>query len=249
MTRRFRHTLLLVVALGSTAMLVIGCDADARRRAAALASDTSVLDSGAVRQPIPRGIDPRMVEWRSDGVLIPSQDSLRKTPGYVVDSIFPPEEALRRFRAELGGDAPTRLTGGAPSLDVLLRRYWGLLARRDTFAMTPLVMNAKEFAWLYYPESGEAAAGLAPNISWLLLSANSGRGLARALAAADTAVTPAPLVGTACVPVTGAMGANRLYGPCGVIRRLGVRPDTVWVVQRIIARDGIFKLMSFSNDL
>lgn len=190
-----------------------------------------------------------MVEWRGDGVLIPTQDSLRKTPGYVVDSIFPPEEALRRFRAELGGEPPASLSGGAPSVDALLRRYWGLLARRDTLAMTPLVMSAREFAWLYYPESGEAAAGLAPNISWLLLSANGGRGLARALAAADTGVTASPLVGTACVPVSGMMGRNRFYGPCGVIRRLGARPDTVWVVQRIIARDGIFKLMSFSNDL
>jgi len=116
--------------------------------------------------------------------------------------------------------------------------------------MTPLVMSAREFAWLYYPESDEADQGLAPNISWLLLSANSGRGLARALAAADTSSSPSsPILGTACTPAVASVGSNRISGPCGVIRLVGGRPDTLWLVQRIIARGGIFKLMSFANEL
>ncbi len=203
------------------------------------------LDSGAVRQPIPAGIDPDMVEWRSDGVLIASTDSLVKTPGYVVDSIFPPEEALRRFQAET--EPVTALSGGARSTDELLRRYWEILQSGDSLALTPYVLSKAEFAYLYFPESNEAETGLQPHVSWLLYSNNGGRGLSRALTLAGTETQP--VNGTVCVNGTKALGNNTVHGPCGIVRELESRTDTLWISQHIIERGGVFKLLSFANEL
>lgn len=235
------------VLAAAVLLLLTGCaDADARRRAEALAAADTPLDSGAVRQPIPPGIDPAMVTWRGDGLLVPSTDSLQKTPGYVVDSIFPPEVMLERFQKEAGPQV-TALADGAPSVDALLRRYWARLVTGDSLGMRPLVVTKAEFGWLYLPESVERANGMPPGPFWLLLSNNSGRGLARALALA--AGGDSSLVGTTCRPDTLPAGAGRVLGPCAMIRRTGSRPDTVWLVKHVFARDGIFKLMSFANDL
>ena len=239
--RRFPVTLLAILAIGAA------CDdVDTRRRRDALANADTPLEEGAVRQPIPKGINPAMVTWRSDGVLIPSQDSFVKTPGYVVDSIFPPEEMLRRFQAE-SGEPVTRLSDGAQSADALLRRYWSLLLSADSTAMTPLVASQREFAYLYFPESRELSDGVPPAISWLLLSNNSGRGLTRALRAAST--SEPTIRGTVCQPLEVSAGRARVFGPCGVVRTRGSQADTLWFVKHIIERDGIFKLMSFANDL
>ncbi len=223
-------------------------NADEKRRADALAAADTPLDDGAERQPIPPGIDPAMVTWRSDGVLIPSQDSFVKTPGYVVDSIFPPEEALRRFQAEEGVSVVTALSGGERSTDALLRRYWDILSSGDSLALTPYVVSKSEFAHLYFPESNEPDNGMMPHISWLLLSNNSGRGLTRALAVA--ANNDSTLRTTVCQPALSyTAGRNTIHGPCGVIRNDPARTDTVWIVKHIIERDGVFKLMSFTNEL
>ncbi len=239
--------LLLAALLMATSACTTDRRADTNRDEviAAVAGRSAPLDSGAVRQPIPANIEPDMVEWRSDGVLIASQDSLVTTPGYVVDSIFPPEEALRRFQGEA---APvTAFSDGARSVDELLRRYWEILQSGDSLALRPYVVSKAEFAYLYYPESNEAETGLQPHVSWLLYSNNSGRGLTRALAKA--AVQPQPIVGTTCVDRTQVMGNNTLRGPCGIIRVLDARRDTTWIALHIVERAGVFKLLSFSNEL
>jgi hypothetical protein len=230
--------------------LFVACAGDPADSAAAntsMAMDSTPLDPGAVRQPIPPGIDPAMVEWRSDGVLIASRDSLAKTAGYVVDSILPPEEALRRFQAEAGGRPPAALSGGERSTDALLRRYWATLVRGDSLALAPIVLSKLEFAYLYFPESAEPASGLQPQISWLLLESNSGRGLTRALRLA--AASDSTLLGTTCVNGTVEAGRNTILGPCAIIRSRNARPDTVWISTHVLQRDGVFKLMSFANEL
>ncbi len=233
----------------SCAFMALACagDPDAARRATALATDTTTLDSGAVRQPIPVGVDPAMVEWRSDGALIASRDSLLNTPGYVIDSVFPPEEALRRFQAEAGGVAPNALSAGSASIDALLRRYWATLVRGDSMALRPLVVSKPEFAYLYFPESSEPATGMQPHVSWLLLSNNSGRGLARALARAAGA--DSSVVGVTCIDRLILAGRNTVHGPCGIVQRGEAKRDTIWLTNHIIERGGVFKLMSFSNEL
>ncbi len=199
------------------------------------------------RQPIPSGVDPRMVEWRSDGVLIPSQDSLRKLPGYVIDSVFTPEENLRRFQATVTGPVPQRLTGGAPSTDALLRRYWALLAAGDTLGMTPLIVSRAEYAYLYAPFAPEVASGMPPHIGWELILSQTGRGLVRALAHAKA--NPGAVVGTACSDAPRAVGSGQLYGPCGVVIDAGQRRDTIWVAKSLFTRDGVHKLIGLQNEL
>jgi hypothetical protein len=202
---------------------------------------------GIVRQPIPRGIDPKMVEWRSDGVLIASQDSLRKTPGYIIDSVFTPEENLRRFQATVSGPAPTRLTGGAPTTDALIRRYWDLLVAGDTLAMTPLIVSRGEYAFLYFPESTEGANGMPPHIGWELIMAQTGRGLTRALIAAGKG--PSTVLRTQCSDEPRRMGRSTIYGPCGVVIRRNGFEETIWLVKTLIERDGVHKLLGLQNEL
>lgn len=202
---------------------------------------------GIVRQPIPRGIDPKMVEWRSDGVLIASQDSLRKTPGYVVDSVFSPEENLRRFQATVSGPAPARLTGGAPTTDALIRRYWELLVAGDTLAMTPLIVSRAEYAYLYFPESTEGASGMPPHIGWELIMAQTGRGLTRALVAAGKG--PATVLRTQCSDEPRRVGRSSVYGPCAVVIRRNGFEETIWLAKTLIERDGIHKLLGLQNEL
>ncbi len=203
---------------------------------------------GVVRQPIPAGVDRRMVEWRSDGVLIPSQDSLRKTPGYVIDSLFTPEENLRRFQATTLAPPSGRLSGGAKTTDALVRRYWELLVQGDTLAMSALLVSRAEYAYLYFPESVEGRSGMPPAVGWELIVRLSGSGLTRALLAAKRG--PATLVRTTCTdvpPIT--MGESTISGPCGVvIRRDGVE-ETVWIAKSILTRDGVHKLLGLQNDL
>lgn len=243
---RTRRALRMTAMCSVLSLSACGDSTDEARRAAALANDTTTLDSGAVRQPIPAGIDPAMVEWRSDGALIASRDSLLKTPGYVIDSVFPPEEALRRFQAEAGGVPVTALSDGEKSVEALVQRYWRTLVRGDSLALTPLVVNKAEFAYLYFPESDEPANGMQPHVSWLLLANNGGRGLARALESARGSDSSATVT-VVCSREARALGANRLHGPCGVVRP-GVR-DTLWLAAHILERDGTFKLMSFANEL
>jgi hypothetical protein len=244
---RARRIIQTMTAFSVLMIAACGDSSDEARRAAALANDTTTLDAGAVRQPIPPGIDPAMVEWRSDGVLIASRDSLVKTPGYVVDSIFPPEEALRRFQTEAGGVPVASLTDGEPSVDALLRRYWRTLVRGDSLGLSPIVLNKAEFAYLYFPESDEPGNGMQPHVSWLLLSNNGGRGLARALERARGA--DSTVVGTVCSRDARVLGQNRFHGPCGIVRRGRTVTDTLWLTSHIIERNGTFKLMSFSNEL
>jgi hypothetical protein len=195
----------------------------------------------------PAGINPAMLERRSDGIWIPSQDSLRKTPGYVIDSVFSPEENLRRFQATAPAPAENRLSGGAPSTDALLRQYWTLLASGDTLAMAPLIVSRAEYGYLYFPGSADETNGMPPAVGWELIVRQSGRGLTRALFQAQQG--PTKVERTVCSDTPIKMGKNTLYGPCGVVvRRDGVE-QTIWVVKSLLERDGIHKLFGLQNEL
>jgi hypothetical protein len=198
-------------------------------------------DKAAGDAAIPAGVDPRMVERRSDGLLVPSADSLRKTPGYVVDSVFSAEENLRRFRLTVSGTPPDRLTGGEPTTDALLRRYWALLAIGDTLKLSPVIVSRAEYAYLYAPVSPEFASGLPPHVGWEIILSQSGRGLTRALAAAQRA--PAPILATLCSDTARVVGSGRLYGPCGVVVQRPASVDTAWIAKSLFARDGRHKLL------
>lgn len=232
--RTFPTLLLLVV------LVTAGCD---RGRDAAATGDSTTV----IRQPIPSGISPAMVEWRTDGLIVPSPDSLRRIPGYIVDSIFPPAEAIRRFQATVEGPAPTRLTGGAPDTETLLRRYWSALVRHDTAGVKSLVLSHREFAYLYFPESVIFASGMQPSAAWILYESTTGRGLSRAWRAAGVADTT--VVSTPCRDRTRDEGKSHTYGPCAVVLRKGASFDTLWIAGTVIRRDGVHKLLGLDNSL
>jgi len=203
------------------------------------------------RQPIPPGIDPAMVEWRSDGLLIPSPDSLRKTPGYIIDSILPPDEALRRLQQQVTDPAPTRLTGGTATRPSLIRAYWAALQQTDTTAIQGLVVSKAEFAYLYFPESAPFASGMQPEPAWVLYEAQTGRGLTAASSRArDALAGDAALRDVVCREGGRAEGASQTSGPCGVVLRWpDQRVDTLWIASTILRRDGRYKLLGLDNAL
>ena len=203
------------------------------------------------RQPIPPGIDPAMVEWRSDGILIPSPDSLRKTPGYIIDSILPPAEALRRLQQEVTDPIPTRLTGGADSRAALIRAYWEALQRTDTTLIRSLVVSKAEFAYLYFPESSPFASGMQPVPAWVLYEAQTGRGLTAASSQAREAAAGRAVLRDVTCRAGGRMeGASETSGPCGVVVRWpDQRTDTLWIASTVIRRDGRYKLLGLDNAL
>lgn len=219
----------------------------ANRLFAVLLSLAALACERAPADAPPVGVNPAMVERRSDGTWIPSQDSLRKTPGYVIDSVFTPEENLRRFQADVAAPADGRLSGGAPSSDALIRRYWTLLVAGDTLAMTPLIVSRAEYAYLYFPESIEGTSGMPPAVGWELIVRQSGRGLTRALFQAQQG--PATVVRTVCTDTPRTMGKNTLYGPCGVVIRRDGDEETVWIAKSLMERDGVHKLLGLQNDL
>ncbi|HET8784860.1 MAG TPA: hypothetical protein VFM38_04450, partial [Candidatus Limnocylindrales bacterium] len=87
-----------------------------------------VLAAATGCDEIEAGFARRVEAARADSVATDSmararQDSInRAQPGYVVDSILPIEEELRRFRVGLGA-APSHLVGGASSRETLIRRF------------------------------------------------------------------------------------------------------------------------------
>ena len=90
---------------------------------------------------------------RADSTARAKQDSInRAQPGYIVDSILPVEEELRRFRADLP-DAPTRLVGGTDNRDALVAAFLHAVQARDSAALARLALTRAEFAYLVYPSS------------------------------------------------------------------------------------------------
>src|SRR5688572_26727647 len=88
---------------------------------------------------------------RADSIARARQDSInRAQPGYIVDSILPVEEELRRFREAVGGAGVTTLANGSPSRDALVRRLVQAVAKQDSADLRAMSVTAREFADLVY---------------------------------------------------------------------------------------------------
>src|SRR5215471_18682286 len=98
------------------------------------------------------------------------QDSIvRARPGYIIDSILPVEEEIRRFQATIAV-APSGFANGAPSRKALVARFRQALEQNDTTALTKLVIDRAEFGYLIYPTSPNAKPPYrqAPDLVWLM---------------------------------------------------------------------------------
>lgn len=173
-------------------------------------------------------------------------DSAAAQPA-VVDSILPPEEALRRFREGL----PTadRLAGGADSRDALVRRFIGAVEAQDTAALREMVVTRAEFAHLVYPTSRYTRPPMQqdPALVWLQMQLNSEKGVVRLLRRHGGAETE--FRGYACEEQPTTEGENRLWERCTVQLAADGGDVTLRWFGSIIERDGHFKLMSYANGL
>jgi hypothetical protein len=178
------------------------------------------------------------------------QDSInRAQPGYVVDSILPVEEELRRFRAVVGART-TALGDGAKSLGDLVRRFVSAVEQSDTAALSRLTLSAREFAWLVYPSSPYTKAPYrqAPGLVWMSIDTPSDVGRRRLLKRA--AGQTLGFVGYGCKRPVERQGENMLHVGCVLELRKGDGAiSRTRLFGTVIERNGVFKFVSFDNDL
>ncbi|MEO5904145.1 MAG: hypothetical protein ABIQ55_09050 [Gemmatimonadaceae bacterium] len=185
-----------------------------------------------------------------DSVARAKQDSINRTlPGYVVDSILPVEEELRRFRAAIAKDSVSALDGGAPTRDSLVRKLVHSLEVSDTAALQAMLLNAREFAWLVYPESPYTKPPYtqAPALVWNQIANSSASGLTRLVR--RLAGEKLRFRGYTCSGKVDRQGSNKFWTSC--IVSIGEPHETVRARRlfgSIIERDGQFKFVSFANE-
>ncbi|MFL5575454.1 MAG: hypothetical protein ACJ79S_05740 [Gemmatimonadaceae bacterium] len=169
-------------------------------------------------------------------------------PGYVVDSVLPPEEALRRFREGLSPVA--RLDGGARSRDGLVADFARAVERGDSVALRRLEISRAEFAYLFYPSSIYTRPPYReqPEIVWILQRAKGGSGYRRLVQ--RFAGRPLGYRGYRCALEPRIQGENRLWGECTVAYR-NAHGDSVTtrLFGAILERGGRFKFINYANDL
>lgn len=187
---------------------------------------------------------------RADSIARVRQDSINRTlPGYVIDSILPAEEELRRFRAALPGDSAVRFVGGSPSREALVRRFVRAVAANDTADLRAMALRAREFADLYYPESPYARPPYhqAPALAWSLIQNPSSAGLTKLLHRFGG--KPMTYVSFACDPKIKHDGATTRYAGC-LVRVIGEGGDTTArrLFGSIVARGGQYKFLSYTNN-
>jgi hypothetical protein len=185
-----------------------------------------------------------------DSIARARQDSINHTlPGYVVDSILPVEEMLRRFRTAVGGEPVTAFQYASDSRDALVARFMKAVASSDSLDLHRMALNAREFADLVYPESPNTHPPYRqdPALMWRTIQNPSVGGLTRLLR--RTAEIPANLQSYECTGRTEQQGKNTLIGRCFL--RVA---DTTGAISThryfgtIIERGGKFKIVSYRNE-
>ena len=185
---------------------------------------------------------------RADSMARARQDSInRASPGYVIDSVLPVDEELRRFRAAVGGTTATDLQYASLSRTDLVRRFVRDLSTRDTTDLRRAVIDPREFADLVYPDSPNTRPPYrqSPAFVWMQIAGQSTSGLTRLLQRRGG--QQLEYVGHACERPD-VQGANRLWPKC-VVRVASTVGDTT--TQRffgtILERGGRFKFVSYAN--
>ena len=173
---------------------------------------------------------------------------LRATPGYIIDSLLPVEEEIRRFQAQLGPE-PQSFSYGAESRDALVEAFVTAIERNDTTALARLVVNRREFGYLVYPTSPNVSPPYrqAPQLVWLQRSAMTNKSASRILERFGG--RPLGFLGYQCSPTPVQQGENTLWDGCVVSRRAGDASSSLRMFGPIIERGGRFKFLSLSTGL
>lgn len=188
---------------------------------------------------------------RAEDLRRARQDSINRTlPGYVVDSIFPVEEELRRFRKSLGGDSALVFSGGSPSREALVRRFIRAVAASDTNEVRAMVVHGREFADLYYPVSPYSRAPYhqPPQLAWSLIQNPSTDGITKLLRTMGG--TPITYLSHRCDPKVLHEGRITRYAGC-IVRIADAKGDTTTRLMfgSIVELGGVYKFLSYTNRL
>jgi hypothetical protein len=170
------------------------------------------------------------------------------TAGAQVDTVFPVEDALRRFRADVP-DAPAGLRGGEPSVEALVDRWVDAVESHDTATVRRLVLDRSEFAYLYYPTSPFSREPYyqPPELVWFQFQANSEKGIMRVLRRLGG--SELRYVGVECPEPPTTQGGNRIRERCVVLRLAGADTVSQGLFGGIIERDARFKFITYANQM
>lgn len=178
----------------------------------------------------------------------PDAAALEPPPGRIVDSIFPIEEEIRRFREGL--PEVTAFSGGAPSRDALVERFVEVVESGELQPLAELLLTRSEFGYLYYPHTIYTAPPyeLPPALLWFQMENLSSRGLTRL--SQRLAGNPLHLTGYSCEEPPLVQEANTVWNEC----RLAMDPPDgepydIRLFGSIVERDGVFKFVSYSSEL
>ncbi|MDB4883721.1 MAG: hypothetical protein JWL95_2487 [Gemmatimonadetes bacterium] len=167
-----------------------------------------------------------------------------------MDSTFPVEEELRRFRADLGGDSARTFRGGSASREALVKRFVHALVASDTNDLRAMAIHGREFADLYYPESPYSRPPYhqPPALAWSLIQNPSTSGLTKLLR--TWGGKPVTYVSHRCDPKALHDGRTTRFAGC-LVRVVEPAGDTTsrLMFGSIVARDGRFKFLSYTNKL
>lgn len=186
---------------------------------------------------------------RADAIARARQDSInRAQPGYIVDSILPIAEEMRRFRAAVGGNPATALRGGSASRDGLVARFAEALAAGDSTALRRLAVTPREFIDLVYPESPYTRPPYrqSPGLLWSQIQLPSGSGVRRLVERHGG--RPFVVKTLRCPTPPEVQGNNRLHAGCTVQFFSGTDAAREGrLFGTIVERQGHFKFVSFAN--
>lgn len=184
----------------------------------------------------------------SDSTARALQDSVnRAQPSYIVDSIFPADEEIRRFNE--GVPRPAGLTGGAPTPRELVRLFAAALQRHDTAALRAMHITRAEFGHFVFPESPHVRPPYKtkPLVIWMQVVSESQRGMARLLE--RVAGSAARISQPRCDSKPTQEGANRYWRNCTVLlTEKGTKARRMQLFGPLLERDGSIKFLSYATD-
>ncbi len=174
--------------------------------------------------------------------------ALALPPVQVVDSIFPPEVELARFRASLPGTAPSAFSGGASSRIELVRRFVTAVEANDTLALNRLLLTKAEFAYFYFPTSEYTRPPYRqkPGLVWFRMTETSQKGIGRVLA--RDGGKPLGATGHRCRTLAKTAGPIKVWNECRLLVRREGRTIERHLFGSIIAHHGVYKFLTYASD-
>jgi len=215
-----------------------------------VAASLLVAACGTHESPATDSLAVRRDSTRADSIGDARRDSInRATPGYVIDSLLPPDEEARRFRAAFPGERATALVDGERSRDALVRRFIVSLAAADTHDLRKMVIKGREFVDIYYPGSLYASGPYHQPVgfAWRMIQDPSVAGFTKLLRRLSG--HPVTFVWQRCEPKVLREGKVDRYTGC-LVRIVDQRGDSVTrrLFGSIVSYEGRYKFLSYTND-